>query len=248
MKKICILGLALSMAFASAQAQQTEQSPWTFDTRAWSTNYFTTVLFNLASEGVTRFAFKGNQTDSLWAERILPSADLVFPIALSKQGFSGDNNIYGPYHRAFSNPFKHIGDYGIGLDASYKPSFVGYYVGAYFKSQEVVFKKTDDNIRGFYITPRAGFIIGRNQHQLEAGVFYDAVVGCGGTVADTSKKRLKGGVGLDFALSVTSKNKRSKSILQFSMPLHNFFDTDYAGQADYNRKISYIMLTQRIML
>ena len=225
---------------------QTNDSKWTLNTRSWCTNYFTTVIWGLASEGITHFAFSGNESDSLWAERIIPSPDLVFPIGMAKKGFDDPYDIYTPYHRAFSNPFKHIGDYAIGLDVSFKPSVIGFYAGAFFKSQEVVFKDTDDNIRGFYFQPRVGLTAGSDKNTFEAGVFYDVLTGCGGSVNGVEKDMLKGGLGLDFAL--TSRGKNSCTVLQFSMPLHNFFNTDYTGQKDLERKVGYIMLTRRVCL
>lgn len=244
MKKLFII-LLVAISAMNANAQK-ETSPWTLNTRAWSTNYFTSLVFLGISESVCSFAFRGNEKDSMWAERIIPTPDLVFPIGMGKKGFADPYDIYGPYHRAFGNPFKHIGDYGIGLDISFKPSFLGFYGGAYFKSQEVVFKKTDDNIRGFYFQPRAGLMIGRDKAAVEAGVFYDVLTGCGGSVDGTEKDMLKGGLGLDFGL--TSIDKKGKTVLQFSMPLHNFFNTDYAGQQNLKRKVGYIMLTRRISL
>ena len=130
MKKIVIMLIAVVFVAANAKAQDTG-SHWTFNTRAWTTNYFTCALYTLAAESVTDFLFKGSQKDSIHAERIIPKCDLVFPIGMGKKGFDAVGDIYGPYHRAFGNPIKHIGDYGIGLDASYKRGVVGIYAGAY---------------------------------------------------------------------------------------------------------------------
>jgi hypothetical protein len=179
----------------------------------------------------------------------VPDLDLVFPIGMGKSGFD-DADIYGPYHYAFGNPFKHIGDYAIGLDASWKESMLGFYAGTYFKSQEIVFEESDENLRGYYIQPRAGLIMGGKKNAFEAGVFYDIVTGCSSTDknANPEKSMLKSGLGLDFAFSSTDKKGKNKLLLQFSMPLHNFFDTDYNGQGDLKRKVGYIMLTQRIIL
>ena len=245
MKKIFVMVVAAMMATMSANAQ-TENSNWTLNTRAWSTNYFTSLIFGAVSESVCRLAFRENESDSLWAERIIPTPDLVFPIGMGKKGFEGDNNIYGPYHRAFGNPIKHIGDYGIGLDVSFKPSVLGFYAGAYFKSQEVEFKKTDLNIRGFYFQPRCGLVMGGKDMAIEAGVFYDVLTGIGGSMPNTEKDMLKGGLGLDFGLS--SIDKGGRTVLQFSMPLHNFFNTDYHGLEGVKRKVGYIMLTRRVCL
>ena len=256
MKKYLLTLLVLLTLITSSRAQTTgskaatapaECSSWTLNTRAWCTNYFTTAIFALLSEGVTRYAFAESESDSMWAQRIFPSADLVFPIGMSKRGF-GDADIYGPYHYAFGNPFKHIGDYAIGADASFHSGFIGLYVGTYFKSQEVVLKGSKDNIRGFYVQPRAGIILGSRKRALEVGAFYDALTGCGGSLANTERKMLKGGFGLDFSFSRTDDNNKSKTLLSFSMPLHNFFNTDYPDQQALKRKVGYIILTQRICL
>ena len=250
MKKIILMAVLSVMMTTQAAAQQTDKV-WTLNSRAWSTNYFTTALYCLANALVTDVACKGNTKDSLMLERILPDAALVFPIGMQKTGFgSGDLDIYGPYHRAFGNPFKNIGDYAIGVDASWKESVLGFYAGTYFKSQEVVFEESDENLRGYYIQPRVGFIMGSKKNAFEAGVFYDIVTGCSTTAKNfnTDNDMLKGGLGLDFAFSTTDKKQKNKLLLQFSMPLHNFFNTDYTGQGDLKRKVGYIMLTQRIIL
>ncbi len=245
MKKLFAMAVAIMMSATVVNAQ-TENSAWTFNTRAWCTNYFTDLLYGAVSESVSRLLFKDTGSDSLWAERLIPSADLVFPVGMGKDGFDGPNDIYGPYHRAFGNPIKHIGDYGIGLDLSFMPGNIGFYAGAFFKSQEVVYKETNTNIRGFYFQPRAGLVVGNNKHTAEFGAFYDMVTGCGGTVANTDKDMLESGFGLDVGYG--HYDKYGKTILQFSFPLHNFFNTDFAGQQGLKRKVGYIMATRRIRL
>ena len=250
MKKTLLIVIMTVLLTAGASAQTTRQQ-FTFNTRTWSTNYWTTLLYNLAHSAVVHFAFDGNSTDSLIVESILPSSDLVFPIGMAKAGFEAPmHDIYGPYHRAFSNPFKRIGDYGIGLDMSWKPVSIGIYAGAYFKSQEICFMPNDESLRGFYFQPRAGLVMGGNKHALEAGVFYDKVVGCGGTWEARNIEMLQSGWGLDFALSRTVAKGRHKTMLMFSMPLHNFFNTAYADGSlkNVHRRVGYIMLTHRVVL
>ena len=250
MKKTLLIVIMTVLLTAGASAQTTRQQ-FTFNTRTWSTNYWTMLLYNLAHSAVVHFAFDGNSTDSLIVESILPSSDLVFPIGMAKAGFEAPmHDIYGPYHRAFSNPFKRIGDYGIGLDMSWKPVSIGIYAGAYFKSQEICFMPNDESLRGFYFQPRAGLVLGGKEHALEAGVFYDKVVGCGGTWEARNIEMLQSGWGLDFALSRTVAKGRHKTMLMFSMPLHNFFNTAYADGSlkNVHRRVGYIMLTHRVVL
>ena len=240
--------IVLVLAVTLSASAQNDKSKWTFNTRAWSTNYFTTAIYDVGEILVKSLLVGDNEKDSLWAERIIPDANLVFPIGMGKKGFEGDKDIYGPYHYAFGNPFKHIGDYGVGFDVSFLPTVVGLYAGAYFKSQEIVFKEHDDNLRGFYIQPRFGLVGGNKELSYEAGVFYDAVTGCGGSLPTRDKDMLKNGWGLDFAISRTAEKGHSKTILQFSMPLHNFLNENFVGQQGMKRKVGYIFLTHRYFL
>lgn len=250
MRKILAI-VALFMTTAVAMNAQSTDSKWTFNTRAWTTNYWTTLIFGGVEATIKHFVMDGDKSDSLWAERLIPDPDLVFPIGMGKQGFEkGVNNIYGPYHHAFGSPFKHLGDYAIGVDASYKPSFVGFYAGAFFKSQEIHYKESNSlmqgSLRANYFQPRAGIVLGGEEHQFEAGVFYDAVVGYGGSLKTAEKDMLKSGFGLDFGFSHSDGNTRY--ILQFSMPLHNFLDKSFPGQQGMRRKVGYIMFTQRVTI
>ena len=244
MKKTLLTTLMAAMVAVNASAQ----SDWTLNTRAWCTNYFTGLIYNGITQGIKHFVFEGYTKDSLTIERIIPQAALVFPVGMGKSGFDDPGNIYGPYHRAFSNPIKHIGDYAIGLDLSYKPLVMGVYAGAYFKSQEIVYK-SKENLRGFYFQPRAGLVVGGKRNTFEAGVFYDVVTGYrSSTGEELTKDIIKGGLGLDFALSSTDRKEQSQMILQFSMPLHNFIDDTFPGMAGKKRKVGYIMCTRRIFL
>ena len=116
--------------------------------------------------------------------------------------------------------------------------------------QEICFMPNDESLRGFYFQPRAGLVMGGNKHALEAGVFYDKVVGCGGTWEARNIEMLQSGWGLDFALSRTVAKGRHKTMLMFSMPLHNFFNTAYADGSlkNVHRRVGYIMLTHRVVL
>lgn len=246
MKKIFTLAFMVLVLTSNVSAQSDKQ--WTLNTRFWTTNYWTTLIYGAASTVAQEIIFEeGSEADQI-ADHVIPVSALVFTIGMSKAGFYQPHNIYGPYHYAFGNPFKHIGDYAIGAEASWTPSVVGLYAGAYFKSQEIVFDDTDDNLRGFYFQPRGGLVLGHGSDKLELGVFYDVLTGCGGTDADTSKDRLKGGFGLDFAISSSDKGNKRQTLLQFSMPLHNFLNSDYPGQQGMRRKVGYIMLTHRFFL
>lgn len=234
---VFVLGAMLSM---SAKAQ----SDFTLNTRAWTTNYLTMLLYDVAHETVAQLLIS-NEEDELTFSRIVPSTDLVFPVGIEKTGFE-DNDIFSPYHRAFKNPFTKPGDFGVGLDASWKPGFVGLYAGAYYKSQEICFRANDDNLRSFYFQPRAGIIVG-SRGAIEAGVYYDMVVGSTGRYPGVEKAMFSDGLGLDFAFSYSSSTNRNGQIA-FMLPLHNFLNEDYAGGVfnGMKRRVGYIMFTQRI--
>jgi len=242
MKKV-LASIVLALLFA---ANVSAQSDWTLNTRAWSTNYFTTLLWDAISITTKEFAFEDD--DDCLADRIIPNAELVFPYAAQKKGFGGVTEIFCPYTHAFSNPFKNPGDYAIGIDASWKPGFLGAYAGAYFKSQEVVFKQFN-NIRGYYFQPRLGLIAGKgDEHAVELGVFYDVLTGSGGRMAGPKKDMLRGGIGFDIAYSITPDDGKHKYLLQISTPLHNFFSKDVERAQGFKRRVGYIMFTSRIAL
>lgn len=241
----------LALMTVTTASAQSDDSQWTLNTRAWSTNYFTTMIGAAANFLITGVILDSNGPDSVTIDRIVPLPALVFPVGMKKDGFDEPYNIYGPYHRAFSNPFKHIGDYAVGLDISYQPSVIGFYAGAYFKSQEIVYKnepRDGDNIRGFYFQPRAGLSFGGTKSTFEAGIFYDIPTGCTSTgPVNPDKNILKEGLGLDFAFTNFDKNDPSSLTLQFSMPLHDMFKEN-CGPGFGKRRVGYIMLTRRIKL
>ena len=244
MKKI-IASIVLAVLYA---VNVSAQSEWTFNTRAWSTNYFTTLIFDAVAVTTKEFILDDDDDDSATlADRIIPTADLVFPFGVKKEGFGGTTEIYCPYHRAFGNPFKNPGDYGIGIDASWKPSFIGVYAGAYYKSQEVVFKQFN-NIRGYYFQPRFGLIAGKGEeHTFELGAFYDVLTSWGGRMVGANKDMLRGGFGFDVTYSL-SLDDNKQFLVQVSTPLHNFFSKDYEKLTGFDRRVGYIMLTSRIKL
>ena len=85
MKKLLVLTIVTILSTANAAAQ--EESSWTLNTRAWSTNYFASSLESIAKELLLSFAFEDDNSDAKkWADRIIPSTDLVFPIGFQKKG------------------------------------------------------------------------------------------------------------------------------------------------------------------
>jgi len=246
MKKLLSIVLVTFMAITSLSAQS-DKSAWTFNTRAWSTNYWTTLIYDAARSTLVVVTTENDSKEKKTLERIVPGADLVFPIGIEKEGFASPADIRGPYYYAFGNPFKHVGDFGMGIDASWSPSIIGAYAGIYFKSQEIVFEEGDNHLRGFYLQPRAGIVLGRKSTAIEAGVFYDKTFGCWSNAFDTQTDMLSDGLGLDVALTYTLTSNNRFSIL-FSMPFHNFLNENHPSGlfTGMHRRVGYIMLTQRI--
>lgn len=269
MKKALITLATVALLATTASAQSTV----TINSRAWTTNYWTTILYNIAQGVTVTMLGANNHVDSVALATLLPGADLVFPVGMAKSGFTDYTDIYGPYHRAFATPFKKMGDFCIGIDASWTPTFIGLYAGAFFKSQELVFKANDQYLRSYYFQPRGGVVVTFEDIAIEGGIFYDKVIGCGGNLNDKDwghfiatntytdarpeKEMLSDGFGLDFGITY-SISARSKTVLMFSMPLHNFFNEGYECRDDLgniyrpwegvNRRIGYITLTHRIRL
>ncbi|MBO4599259.1 MAG: hypothetical protein J5641_00820 [Bacteroidales bacterium] len=246
MKKV-LFSIAVAVMLVSGISAE-GQNEFTINTRAWSTNYWNHIIYGAARGIGSYLAGKDNPHDSLLFECIVPENNLVFPVGIEKAGFEDPNDIYGPYHRAFGTPFKRMGDFGVGLDVSWKPWVIGLYAGAYYKSQEVWFKAFDNNLRGFYFQPRGGVVLGGEKWAVEGGVFYDKVLGCGGNYKG-DKEMLLGGLGLDFSFGYTT-SAHNKTMIMFSMPLHNFFNEDYANGVfqGMKRRVGYIMLTHRVIL
>ena len=100
--------------------------------------------------------------------------------------------------------------------------------------------------------PRCGLIIGGEKTAVEAGVYYDQVVGASGswtTWGDPNKDMFANGWGLDFSLTYHSNNSNRITLLMFSMPLHNYLNQNYAAYdlGAMVRKVGYISLTHRII-
>ena len=247
MKKLLSI-VVMAVLLSSSITAQESKSQFTINTRAWSTNYWTTILYSLTQGAIVHWALGDDRV----ADAIIPDAELVFPIGIVKEGFRDPYNIYGPYHRAFSNPFKRPGDFGVGLDASFMPSTVGVYAGVYYTRQELCFIPSDQNLRANYLQPRIGLVIGKNRKAIEAGVFYDQALTCTGTWnawGTPHKEMIQDGWGIDFSFSLTNRDGDQKNLLTFSMPLHNLLNESYAEgmTKGLNRRVAYLMFSHRIV-
>lgn len=230
---------------ALAAFQVNAQTGFSINTKVWTTNYWSHFIY-LPVYLVTDLLIEDPDAKDVY-RCLMPNSSVAFPVGIEKKGFES-NDIYGPYHRAFSNPFKHLGDYSIGVDGSYKWRYFGLFAGVHFKSQEITFDDfTDKNLRGFYFQPRAGVIIGKTI-MVESGIFYDLVVDASGNLANANKDMLSSGLGLDFAISFERDYNQSIG-LKFMMPLHNFLNEKYRDGIPngMKRRVGYIMISQRFV-
>ena len=89
MKKTIILAMTAMLSMSVAA-----QSNFTFNTRAWSTNYWTTTIYDVTRGVVGYFLFTDSDARNTYF-RLVPDAALTFPIGIEKEGFAA-NDIYGP--------------------------------------------------------------------------------------------------------------------------------------------------------
>lgn len=134
MKKV-VLFLFIFILFV---VRSNAQTGFSLNAKAWTTNYYSLLIYTSFYRALYFLIEDPNAKDIYLF--LMPNSSGAFPVGIEKNGFES-NEIYGPYHRAFSNPFKHLGDYSIGLDGTYKWNRFGVYVGIHFKSQEITSKK-----------------------------------------------------------------------------------------------------------
>ena len=69
MKRFLAIVLLAFVISANAFAQK-EECQWTLNTRAWTTNYFASLIYDVATSFVKQFVFDYSVNDSLLFEQI----------------------------------------------------------------------------------------------------------------------------------------------------------------------------------
>lgn len=245
MRKIFVL---LSIVYCiGAQAQYR----FTATVQTTTTNEFL-QLGTFALEGIANAAIEWEGTSD---DKYMFAPQLVFPFSMRNDAPNEFGRMKGGYARAFSAPWKHMGDYGISISGAWdhydKP--FGFYVGLGYKSNEVVFDDTDLNDRTHYISPEAGlrFKFGKQKGlYLEMGTSYDYAFSYKGGMHDYGKDAVNSGFCLNFGVGQwTSKGHFQ---LNLKLPMYNFYNKDFTPDngmtfpfKNVDRSIGYISLIFR---
>lgn len=180
---------------------------------------------------------------------------LIFPFSMSNSAPDDFGTMRGGYARAFSAPWKHLGDYGIGLSGAWDhyDSPFGFYVGLNYKSREVAFKNEDRNDRAHYFSPEAGlrFKFGNQKGLfLEMGTSYDYAFKYKGEMHNYGKDAVNSGFSINLGIGHWTKNGYTQ--LNLKMPLYNFYNKDFTPDngithpfRGVDRAIGYISLIFR---
>jgi hypothetical protein len=180
---------------------------------------------------------------------------LVFPFYISNSAPVEFGDMRSGYARAFSAPWKHLGDYGIGISGAWDhyDSPLGFYVGLNYKSREVAFEDDDRNDRAHYISPEAGLRFKFGQQKglfLEMGASYDYAFKYKGEMHNYNKDAINNGISLN--LGIGHWNKYGYTQLNFKMPLYNFYNKDFTPDngitfpfGGVDRAIGYVSLIFR---
>lgn len=244
MKKIlftCLLAFSFSMSHA--------QDQFAINLNTYTTNYW------LASAGYILCRSFDSEDDEL---SFRPSCDFIFPISINNNAPEGFGSMRGGYTRAFSAPWKWVGDYSIGLGGSWDnvSTPFGAYVGLNYKSNEVVFKDDDRNDRAHYFSPELGMRLRFGDgggFLVEVGASYDMVLSYKGKYHDYSKDAINGGFCANMAIGIWGGS--SSFVVKYSHPTYNFYNQNFTPDngmtfpfKDVNRKLGYISLLFRFGL
>lgn len=219
---------------------------------------FTTTMQTSASNEyvqLTTFILEGLVNELTEQEKYNFAPQLVFPFSMKNSAPYDYEIMRGGYARAFSAPWKHLGDYCIGISSAwdhYNNPF-GFYVGLDYKSKEVVFRNENRNDRAHYISPEAGlrFKFGNNRGLfLKVGASYDYVLKYNGGQHNYEKNAVNSGISLNIGIGHWW-NERSY-LVNLTLPTYNFYNKDFTPDngmshpfKDVNRNIGYISLIFR---
>ena len=244
MKKISLVTLLLmTCAFSRAQFHFTSTA------KISTSNEFLQIpaffLESIANVGI------GTAT----GDKILFAPQLIFPCAIRNEASDGFGEMKGGYARAFSAPWKYLGDYAIGISGiwdHYDTPF-GFYFGLNYKSKEVVFKDVNRNDRAHYVSPEVGlrFKFGDKRGLLlEMGTSYDYVFKYKGGMHNYEKDAVNNGFCLNVGLG--QWNSKGQCQLNFKLPIYNFYNKDFSPDKgltypfkDVDRNIAYISFLYR---
>lgn len=129
---------------------------FSFGINGSTTNY----LLGLVGLGVDCVTFNLLRNDDgsipIKSVHFVPIIDAKFPIAINNSTNQNIGKMYLPYKKCFNWPWKELGDYNIGFDASYDipTTPFGFYTGCDYKSVQVITDNLDS--RTHYVSPELG--------------------------------------------------------------------------------------------
>lgn len=244
-RKLLLIALCVNCIIANAQYR------FTTTIKTVTTNEFlqlpTAFLEGLANIGL----------EEVIGDKVMFAPQIVFPFSLRNSAPDEFGEMRSGYVRAFSAPWKYLGDYEAGISGAWdhydKP--FGFYLGVSYKSREVAFKDIDMNDRAHYISPEAGlrFRFGNTKGLfLEMGASYDYVFSYKGEMHNYDKEAVNNGFCLNLGVGQWTKNGHFQ--LNFKLPLYNFYNKDFTPDNglshpfnEVNRNIGYISLIFRNM-
>lgn len=198
--------------------------------------FTTTVSTSSSNEYIQLASFLGEAianvglTD-LSYDKFMFSPQLVFPFSASNSAPESFGEMRGGYARAFSAPWKNVGDASVGISGAWdhydKP--IGFYIGLDYKTKEVAFKNEDKSDRAHYISPGAGirFKFGKKEGLfLEMGAAYDYAFAYSGGVHDFDKKAVNSGIAANIGIGTWTSGGLFQ--LNIKLPCYNFYNKNYS--------------------
>lgn len=187
-----------------------------------------------------------------------PSCDFIFPVSVENNAPNSFGEMRGGYTRAFSTPWKRIGDFRVGVGASWDNvnTPFGAYVGLNYKTNEVVFSDDNRNDRTHYFCPELGMKLrfgNGGGFLIETGASYDIAFAYKGKYHDYNKNAVNSGISIDMALGIWAG--AASFVIKYTHPTYNYYNKEFTPDngvsypfADVNRKMGYISLVGRFAI
>lgn len=246
MKKVLFISLlAVSCIISHAQNQ------FSVTVNATTTNYWVATIGNALLSPINNH---GSDDEVLFSV----GWNYKFPVSVANNAPDGFGEMRGGYARAFSTPWKRVGDYSIGVTGSWAnvDTPVGAYAGVNYKSNEVVFKDDDRNDRTHYISPEMGLRFRLGEYRgllIEVGAAYDAVLSYNGKYHDYSKDAVNSGICANMGIGLWGQS--AAIVIRYSHPTYNYYNQDFTPDngitfpfKGVNRKLGYISLGASLAL
>lgn len=241
----------ITCVFAMGCLASHAQNYFTVNLNARTTNYWLAAIGNGLFKPFTYYEEDENVAFN-------PSCDFVFPVSIANNAPSSFGTMKGGYARAFSTPWKRVGDCKLGVGGSWASTKVpfGVYANINYKTNEVVFKEDTRTDRTHYFSPELGLIMQsgvRGGLVVEAGASYDMAFAYKGKMHDYGKEAVNSGFCINGGIGFGAEG--IVALVKYSHPTYNFYNKDFTADhgttypfKDVNRKLGYISLEIGIAL